>query len=96
MAAPRDLTHEQIFTLIQQLGKRLVRLERGVRNLVMQSDSFRGSASSGGTSGTGGPGVLSASYSGELESSLSINVMLTSGTGSLSASLPEGKQNYDQ
>jgi len=84
------LTQEQITTLLTEYGRRLIRLEHQMRAVIENSLSWSGSASSGATSNTGGFGSESASFSGDLSSSLPDRVM-TSGTGSDSISLPERK-----
>lgn len=88
---PNDLTHAQIWNALQQTLKRLVRLENAVRNAVHFSLSYSASASSGATSGTGGIASQSASWSGDLEDSISGDVAITSGTGSATFNMPAGK-----
>lgn len=85
---PRDLTHEQIWSAIQDIYKRLVSLEMKVRNIVENSVSWSGSASSGATSLTGGFGSISGSFSADLEASISGGAANTSGTGSAAFTPP--------
>lgn len=85
MAKP-VFTTAQITTILEQLTKRLVRLEKLMRNHQVDDDS----ASFGSlvTAGTGGKGSVSASWSAERERSFGLTAK-TVGTGSDSVSLPE-------
>lgn len=82
----KELTNANIGDLIFQLNRRMTRLEKVVRNLIVDDDSA--SFQSVVTSRTGGKGSDSANWS----SSHSFNPINTgtTGTGSESISLPDG------
>ncbi len=71
--------------LINQLARRVAKHEKLIRNFVVDDDS--GSFQSAVTSGAGGKGSVSASWSANLELVLPFSAQ-TSGTGSANLSLP--------
>lgn len=85
--AAKEFSTAQITTLLVQLQRRLVRLEKIMKN--QQADDDSGSFQSLVTSISGGKGSVSASWSAERERSFDALTNQTSGTGSDSISLPE-------
>lgn len=85
--AAKVLTTAQITTLVEQLIRRLARLEKIMKN--QQADDDSGSFQSLVTSLSGGKGSVSVSWSAEKERSFDDLTNQTTGTGSASISLPE-------
>lgn len=85
--ASKVLTTAQITAFIEELTRRLIRLEKIMRN--QQQDDDSGSFQSLVTSLSGGKGSVSASWSAERERSFDNLTNQTTGTGSASISLPE-------